>query len=113
MDVTEFVFASLICQKSKIEHHKSSGMMQPLLVPEWKWDSISMDFVGALLKIVKGSDSIWVIEDRLTNLAHFIPIKTSMSMVKLAEIYVVQIFRLHGIPSSMVSDRDMGFTSKF
>jgi len=55
--------------------------MQPLFVPEWKWDSISIDFVGALPKIVKGFDSIWVIVDRLTNSTHFIPIKTGMSVV--------------------------------
>jgi hypothetical protein len=62
--------------------------MQPLFVPEWKWDNISMDFVGALPKTVKGFDSIWVIVDRLTKSAHFVPIKTSMSVAKLAEIYI-------------------------
>jgi len=49
-DIAEFVYACLVCQKSKIEHQKPSGLMQPLFVPEWKWDSISMDFVGALPK---------------------------------------------------------------
>jgi hypothetical protein len=87
--------------------------MQPLFVPEWKWDSISMDFVGALPKTVKGFDSIWVIVDRLTKSAHFVPIKTGMSVAKFAEIYIEQIVRLHDIPSSIVSDRDPRFTSKF
>jgi len=72
-----------------------------------------MDFVGALPKIVKGFDSIWVIVDRLTKLAHFIPIKTGMSVARLAEIYIKQVVRLHDIPSSIVSDRDPRFTSKF
>jgi len=71
--------------------------MQPLFVPEWKYDSISMGFVGALSKTVKGSDSIWMIVDRLTKSAHFIPIKTGMSMARLAEIYSEHIIRLHGI----------------
>jgi len=85
-------------------------MMQPLFVPEWKWDSISMDFVGGLPKTVKGNDSICVIVDQLTKSAHFIPIKTGMSLAKLAEIYIEQVVKLHVIPSSIVSDRDLRFT---
>jgi len=112
-EIAEFFYACLVCQKSKIEHQKLSGLMQPLFVPEWKWDSIFMDFVGALSKTVKGFDSIWVIVDRLTKSAHFIPIKTGMSVATLAEIYIEQIVRLHGIPSSIVSDRDPRCTSKF
>jgi len=112
-EIAEFVYACLVCQKSKFEHQKPSGLMQSLFVPEWKWDSISMDFVGALPKIVKGFDSIWVIVDRLTKSTHFIPIKTGMSVVRLAEIYIEQVVRLHGIPSSIVSDRDPRFISKF
>jgi len=112
-DITESVYVCLVCQKSKIEHQKSSSLMQPLFVPEWKWDSISMDFVGALPNTVKGFDSIWVIVDRVTKSAHFIPIKTGMSVARLAEIYIEQIVRLHGIPSSIVSDWDLRFTSKF
>jgi len=81
-DITEFVYACLVCHKSKIEHQKPSGLMQPLFVPKWKWDSISMDFVGALPKTVKGFDSIWVIVDRLTKSAHFIPIKTSITVAR-------------------------------
>jgi len=79
------------------------------------------DFVGVLPKIVKGSDSIWVIIDRLTTLAHFIltklahfiPIKTDMSVTRLVKIYIEQVVKLHGIPSSIVSDRGLRFTSKF
>jgi len=112
-DITEFMYACLICQKSKIEHQKPSGLMQPLFVPEWKWDSISMDFVGSLPKTVKGFDSIWVVVDWLTKSAHFIPIKTGMYVARLVEIYIEQVVRLHGIPSSIVSDRDPRFTSNF
>ena len=66
-----FVYVCLVCQKSKIEHQKSSSLMRLLFVPEWKWDNISMDFVGAFPKTVKGFDSICVIVDRLTKSAHF------------------------------------------
>jgi len=108
-EITEFVYACLICQKSKIAHQKPSVLMQPLFVPEWKWDSISLDFVAALPKTVKGFDSIWVIVDWLKKSAHFVPIKTGMSVAKLVEIFIEQIVRLHGIPSSIVSDRDPRF----
>ncbi|MCI08737.1 retrotransposon protein, partial [Trifolium medium] len=112
-EISEFVYACLVCQKSKIEHQKPSGLLQPLFVPEWKWDSIAMDFVGGLPKTAKGNEMIWVIVDRLTKSAHFIAIKTGMLVPKLAEIYIDQIVRLHGIPSSIVSDRDPRFTSRF
>ena len=105
-EIAEFMYACLVCQKSKIEKQKPSGLMQPLFVPEWKWDNISMDFVGALPKIVKGFNSIWVIVDRLMKSAHFVSIKTGMSVVKLAEIYIELVVRLLGIPSSIMSDRD-------
>ncbi|WJX19257.1 hypothetical protein P8452_08970 [Trifolium repens] len=112
-EVAEFVYACLTCQKSKVEHQKPSGLLQPMFVPEWKWDSIAMDFVSGLPRTRRGSDSIWVIVDRLTKSAHFIPLKTGTLVPKLAEIYVNQIVRLHGIPSSIVSDRDPRFTSRF
>ncbi|GAU51606.1 hypothetical protein TSUD_414380 [Trifolium subterraneum] len=76
-------------------------------------DSIAMDFVGGLPKIAKGNEVIWVVVDRLTKSAHFIAIKVGTLVPKLAEIYVEQIIRLHGIPSSIVSDRDPKFTSRF
>jgi hypothetical protein len=112
-DVAEFVYACLICQKSKVEHQRPSGLLQPMFVPEWKWDSIAMDFVSGLPRTTKGNDSIWVIVDRLTKFAHFIAFKTGTLVPKLAEIYVEQIVKLHGIPSSIVSDRDPRFTSRF
>ena len=112
-EIVEFVYACLICQKSKIEHQKSSGLMEPLFVPEWKWDGISMDFVSGLPRTAKNCDSIWVIVDRLTKSAHFIPIRMDYPMERLAELYVEKIVSLHGIPSSIVSDRDPRFTSKF
>ena len=63
-------------------------------------------------KTMKGHDAIWVIIDRLSKSAHFIPIKTSHSLEQLADLYVQEIVRLHGVPKSIVSDRDVQFTSK-
>ena len=73
-DIAEFVSQCLVCQKVKIEHQKPSGQLQPLEIPEWKWESISMDFVIGLPRTSSGYDSIWVIVNRLTKSAHFIPI---------------------------------------
>ena len=73
-DVARFMYACLTCQKSKVEHQKPAGLMQPLEILEWKWDSISMDFVTGLPSTLIGHDSIWVIIDRLTKSEHFIPI---------------------------------------
>ncbi|KAK7264749.1 hypothetical protein RJT34_32359 [Clitoria ternatea] len=111
--VAEYVAACLICQKVKVEHQKPPGMLQSMEIPEWKWDSITMDFVTSLPKTPLGHDSIWVIVDRLTKSAHFIPINIRYSIEKLAKLYIEEIVRLHGIPSSIISDRDPRFTSQF
>jgi len=112
-DVAQFVYSCLICHKSKVEHQKPAGLMTPLDVPEWKWDSISMDFVTSLPNTPRGNDAIWVIVDRLRKSAHFIPINISFPVSQLAEIYIHKIVKLHGVPSSFVSDRDPRFTSRF
>lgn len=79
-DIAQFGYSCLICQKSKVEHQRPYGLMQPLNIPEWTWDIISMDFVTRLASTLKESDVIWVIVDRLTKLAHFIPIKINFPL---------------------------------
>lgn len=76
-DVARFVYACLTCQKSKVGHQKPSSLMQPLEIPDWNWDSSSMDFVTGFPRTVRGFDSIWVIVDRLTKSVHFILIDIS------------------------------------
>lgn len=112
-DVVKFVYSCLVCQNMKIEHHKSYGLMQPLSISEWKWDSLSMDFMLGFPRIVKGYDLIWVIVDILAKSAHFILIFITYSLNKLVEMYINEIMRLHGIPSSLVSYRDPKFTLRF
>ena len=112
-EVSEFTYASLVRQKAKIEHQRPSGKLQPLEIPQWKWDNISMDFVVGLPRTPRGLDSIWVIVDRLTKSAHFIPINIIFSLEKLTSLYISEIVRLHGVPSSIVSNRDPRFTSRF
>jgi hypothetical protein len=82
-------------------------------VPEWKWEEIAMDFIVGLPKTQSGYDSIWVIVDRLTKVANFIPVKTTYSGPQLAELYMSWIVCLHGVPKKIVSDRGTQFTSLF
>jgi hypothetical protein len=97
----------------KAEHQRPAGLLQPLEIPTWKWDDISMDFIVGLPRTQKGNDSIWVIVDRLTKVAHFLPVKTNYSVSRLAELYVDNILKLHGAPRSIVSDRGPQFTAQF
>nr|GFC48902.1 retrotransposable element Tf2 [Tanacetum cinerariifolium]GFC60336.1 retrotransposable element Tf2 [Tanacetum cinerariifolium] len=99
--------------KVKIEHQRASGLLQPLDIPVWKWDKISMDFVTGLPQNQRRHDAIWVIVDRLTKSAHFLPIRKDYSVSRLAEIFQQEIVRLHGTPSAIVSDRDPRFVSRF
>ncbi|KAL9992436.1 putative nucleotidyltransferase, Ribonuclease H [Helianthus debilis subsp. tardiflorus] len=112
-DVAAYVSKCLTCSQVKAEHQKPSGLLQQLEMPVWKWELITMDFVTKLPKTRKGNDTIWVIVDRLTKSAHFLPMKETFSMDQLAKLYVNEIVSLHGIPLSIVSDRDSRFTSHF
>ena len=82
-------------------------------MPEWKWDRIAMDFMVGLPRIQRGYDSIWIIVDRLTKSAHFLPVKTTNLVAQYAQLYIKHIVSLHGVPVSIVSDRGTQFTSRF
>ncbi|KAK8714256.1 hypothetical protein V6N13_149449 [Hibiscus sabdariffa] len=112
-DVAEFVSKCMVCQRVKAEHQFPSGLLQPLRIPEWKWERITMDFVTGLPMTPSKKDSVWVIVDRFTKCAHFLPVHTTYTFDKLAELYIRDIVRLHGVPKSIVSDRDPKFTSRF
>ena len=112
-DIVAFVEHCLACQQVKALHQRPYRKLQPLEVPEWKWDHITMDFVTALPKTLKGNTAIWVIVDRLTKCAHFLPIPITHGSDRLARIYMKEIVRLHGVPVTITSDRDPKFTSKF
>ena len=112
-DVVDYVSKCLTCQQVKAEHQRPAGLLQPLRIPEWKWEDIAMDFVVGLPKTVGQHDSVWVIVDRYTKSAHFLPVKVTFTVDQYAELYVKEIVRLHGAPKTIVSDRDPKFTSKF
>nr|GEX09963.1 putative reverse transcriptase domain-containing protein [Tanacetum cinerariifolium] len=100
----------LICQQVKIEYQHASGLLQPLDIPVWKWDEVSMDFVMGLPCTQKENDAIWVVVDRLTKSAYFLPIRKVFSISRLADIFQQEIVRLHGTPAAIVSDSDSRFT---
>jgi IS30 family transposase len=87
--------------------------LQPLSIPAWKWDDISIDFIVGLPKTSKGLDSIWVIVDRLTKLAHFLSVKAKYHVMVYAKLYIDQIMSLHGVLKTITSDRGTQFVSKF
>nr|CAB3451516.1 unnamed protein product [Digitaria exilis] len=112
-DVATYVARCDTCKRIKAEHQRPAGLLQPLEIPMWKWDEIGLDFVVGLPRSQQGHNAIWVIVDRLTKVAHFIPIKEDHRTEQLAELYVDRILKLHGAPKSIVSDRGSEFTSRF
>ncbi|KAG7588974.1 Integrase catalytic core [Arabidopsis suecica] len=111
-DVASWVAACDVCQLVKAEHRNPGSLLQILPLPEWKWDMIKMDFVVGL-PISRTKDAIWVIVDRLTKSAQFLAIKKTDRAEVLAKKYVQEVVRRHGVPVSIVSDRDPKFTSAF
>jgi hypothetical protein len=112
-EIAEYVSGCDTCQRIKASHLKTTGQMQPLSIPAWKWDDISMDFIVGLPLTPRKHDSIWLIVDRLTKTAHFIPVHTTYSAERYAEIYVDLIVRLHGVPKTILSDRGTQFVARF
>ena len=111
--MAEYVAHCYTCQQVKVEHQRPAGLLQPLSVSEWKWDHITMDFVSGLSRTSRGHNVVWVVVDRLKKSAHFLSMKTIDSLSTLSHLYVAEIVRLHGVPLSVVSDRDSHFVSSF
>ncbi|GJV02189.1 retrotransposon protein, putative, ty3-gypsy subclass [Tanacetum coccineum] len=112
-DIAAYVSKCLTCARVKAEHQRPSGLLVQPAIPEWKWDNITMDFITKLPKSSQGFDTIWVIVDRLTKSAHFLHIRENDPLDKLAMLYLNMIVARHGIPASIICDRDGRFTSNF
>ncbi|GJZ38152.1 putative reverse transcriptase domain-containing protein [Tanacetum coccineum] len=112
-DIATYVSKCLTCAKVKAEHQRPSGLLVQPEIPQWKWDNITMDFVTKLPKSSQGYDTIWVIVDRLTKSAIFTPMRETDSMEKLARMYLKEVVTRHGIPVSIICDRDPRFASNF
>ncbi|GJR46131.1 putative reverse transcriptase domain-containing protein [Tanacetum coccineum] len=111
--IAEYVGKCLTCSRVKAECQKPSGLLVQPEIPMWKWERITMDFITKLPKTSNGHDTIWVIVDRLTKSAHFIPTQETDSMETLTRLYIKEIVSRHGVPISIISDRDSHFTSRF
>ncbi|GJV35095.1 putative reverse transcriptase domain-containing protein [Tanacetum coccineum] len=112
-EVTTYVSKCLTCTKVKVEYQKPSGLLVQPKIPQWKWENITMDFVTKLPKMATGKDTIWVIIDRLTNSAHFLPMREDDTLEKLMRHYLKEVVSRHGVPVSIISDRHGKFTSHF
>ncbi|GJV47521.1 putative reverse transcriptase domain-containing protein [Tanacetum coccineum] len=111
--IAEYVGKCLTCSRVKAECQKPSSLLIQLEIPTWKWERITMDFITKLPKTSSEHDTIWVIVDRLTKSAHFIPTRETYSMETLTRLYIKEIVTRHGVPISIISDRDSHFTSRF
>ncbi|KAA3480623.1 integrase [Gossypium australe] len=94
-EIREFVAKCLFFQHVKVEHQKPSGLLQPIMILEWRWERVTMDSISGLPVTLKKKDLIWVIVDRFTKSAHFIPVRIDFSLERLAELYVSEINKLH------------------
>ncbi|KAG7594102.1 Integrase catalytic core [Arabidopsis thaliana x Arabidopsis arenosa] len=112
-DVARWVARCPTCQLVKAESQVPSGLVQSLPMPEWKWDHVTMDFVTGLPRSPAKHDAVWVVVDRLTKSAHFVAVSETDGAERIAAKYIEEIVRLHGVPVSIVSDRDTRFTSHF
>lgn len=106
------LFSNVTCQESKYSTHKPARILQPLPIPNQVWEEISMDFVTRLPPVA-GKSVIWVGVDRLSKSAHFIPMPSHFSATFIAPIFLAEIYILHGMPKSIVSDKDRVFVNKF
>ncbi|KAI3707605.1 hypothetical protein L6452_26231 [Arctium lappa] len=113
LDVASYVEKCVTCLQVKAEHQRPYVSLQSLEIPEWKWEHITMDFVTKLPKTLRGHVTIWVVVDRLTKSAHFLAMRETLPMDKLAKLYIDEVVSRHGVPLSIVYDRDSRFTSNF
>ena len=103
-DTLEFTRKYIICQKTKAECVKLLDKLHPHDIPQIKWKCISMGFVTKIPKVIGGFDSIFVVVDKLTKVAHLIPVKTTSTAADIAHLFVKEFVRLHDIPGRIISD---------
>ena len=112
-EIAEFIANCDVCRRVKAEHQRPAGTLRPLAIPEWKWDKVGMDFITSFPRTKKGNNAIFVVVDRLSKVAHFLPVRESITASQLADLYISRIVSLHGVPLEINSDRGSLFTSHF
>jgi hypothetical protein len=104
-EIMKYVYECDTCRRVKVDHLRPTKNLQPLSIPKWKWGNICMDFIVGLPRTSRGYNSIWVVVDRLTKSAHFIPVSTTYRVRQYGELYISHIVRYHGILKNIISDR--------
>jgi hypothetical protein len=112
-EITEYIARCMECQKVKAEHRHPVGFIQPLPIPKWKWEVVTMDFITGFPRTRKKHDSIMVVVEKIMKDAHFIPLNTTHKAPNIVDMFVREITQFHDIPKTIVSDRDLKFTSMF
>lgn len=112
-DVAKYLSKCLECELVKENHEHPIGILQSLPIPEWKWETITLDFIIGLPCTKKNHESIMVVVEKLRKTTHFVPVKSTYKTIEIADIFMREIFRLHGIPWVVISSRDVKFTSTF
>ena len=112
-EIAQYIASCDVYHRAKAEHQRPAGTLQPLAIPEWKWDKISMDFISWFPRTKRGNNAIFVMIDRLSKVAHFLPVRESITASQLADLYISQIVSLHGVPLEINSDHGSLFTSRF
>src|SRR3954467_3897493 len=104
-DISRYVEECDVCHRAKAEHQRPTRTLQPLNIPEWKWDKVEMDFVTGFPSSQKGHDVILVVIDRFSKVAQFLPVKETITASQLVDLYVHRIVSLHDIPLDISTDR--------
>ena len=112
-EIAQFIANCDVCRRVKAEHQRPAGTLQPLAIPEWKWDKVGMDFITGFPRTNKGNNAIFVVVDHLSKVAHFLPVRESITASQLADLYISRIVSLHGVTLEINSDRGSLFTSHF
>jgi hypothetical protein len=112
-EIAQYIARCMECQKVKAKNRHPTGLLQPLTIPEWKWEVVTMDFITGFPRTGKLHDSIMVVVEKLMKDDHFIPLKTTHKAVDVVDIFMKEVARLHRIPKTIVSDRDPKLTSNF
>jgi hypothetical protein len=112
-EIAKYISECDTCRRIKADHLRPVKNLQPLSIPEWKWENICMDFIMGLPRTSRGYKSIWIIVDPLTKSAHFIHVATTYRVGQYTELYISHIVRYYGIPKIIISDRGSIFVAHF
>jgi len=112
-DIQKYVSSCDQCQRNKSSNSKPHGLLMPLPIAQHPFHTVSMDFLLGLPRTTRGNDQILTIVDKFTKFVHFIPLPVTATAVEVVDIFLTQVFRIHGLPRRLISDRDSKFTGKF